>query len=73
MVTTSETALIAKDSDECRHQKTQRDLSLDVIISTMIGCKPCCHGNDFSLDDESSGDAHAQNQSVSLLTSLIPL
>lgn len=56
-----------------RNQKTQRDFSLDVIISTMIGCQPCCHGNDFSLDDESSGDAHAQNQSVSLLTSLIPL
>ena len=37
-------------------KKTQRDLSSDVIINTMIGCKPCCHGNDFSPDDESSRD-----------------
>lgn len=47
----------AHESDQCGHQKTRRDLSFDVIINTMIGCKPCCHGNDFGLDDESSRDS----------------
>lgn len=37
-------------------RRPRRDMSFDVIINTVIGCKPCCHGSDFSRDDESSWD-----------------